>query len=178
MRLLLVTLVIAMLSSPWRIATGSPGVFYAPQQGEEHLRIELTPLDLIGNGDERRFVVGSKVRLKVTAKNDSDQRIMVIITDSYYQNRPRLYRDDKLVPYRSQITKLVQSRDSRPVFVTDPSDLFVEPYSSVTLPELDMSEWYGPLPPGSYRLIDRYRFNFEGPWSADSAPVLFQVMKQ
>ena len=178
MRLLCVTLVIAILSCPWQSATGSPSSLYAQQQGQEHLRIELSPLDLIGNGDERPFLVGTKVRLKVIAKNDSDQRIAVITFDSHYQNRPQLYRDNKLVPYRPKTAKLVQSKDNRPEFVNDPDDLMIEPYSSVTLPNLDLTEWYGPLPPGSYRLINRYRFNLEGPWSADSAPVEFRVTTQ
>ena len=168
----------AVFNCLWGAAIASRSISYASQEGQEHLRIELTPLDIIGSRDERPVVVGNKVRLRVTAKNDSDQRIMIIIIDSYYQNRPRLYRDGKLVPYRSQITKVVQSKDSRPVFVTDPGDLVVEPYSSVTLPNLDLNEWYGPLQPGSYRLINRYRFNFEGHWSADSAPIEFRVKTQ
>lgn len=147
-------------------------------KNQDLLRIEMTPIELLSNPDEKPYRVGGKVRLKVIAKNDSDQRIMVRVADIYYQNRPRLYKNDQLVPYRSQITKLVRSKDTSPEFAGRIDFIFVEPYSSADFEELDLNDWYGPLEPGSYRLINRYRFKIYGPWSADSAPVLFRVVKQ
>ena len=44
--------------------------------------------------------------------------------------------------------------------------------------EVRVSEWYGPLAPGQYRLTSRQRFEINGPWTAESAPLLFQVVGQ
>ena len=46
------------------------------------------------------------------------------------------------------------------------------------LDELDLKEWYGVLEPGSYRLVNRYRPQLDGSWTAESAALLFQVVKQ
>ncbi|MGZ8845520.1 MAG: hypothetical protein ACXW3C_03560 [Pyrinomonadaceae bacterium] len=144
-------------------------------QDQEHLRLEMTPRDIIGNADNRPLVVPTKVVMKMTLKNGSDQRIKILVSNSLYQNRPRLYRQGRLIPYRSQILKAVKSQDDRPLFVMDPDFVFVEAYSSIELRELDLNEWYGPLTPGFYQLINRYRFTLEGPWSADSLPIEFRV---
>lgn len=144
-------------------------------QGQEHLRLEITPRDTVGTADNRPLVVPTKVVMKMTLKNGSDQRIKILVADSLYQNRPRLYREDRLIPYRSEILKAVKSKDDMPMFVMDPDFVFVEAYSSIELRELDLNEWYGPLSPGSYQLINRYRFALQGPWSADSSPIEFRV---
>src|SRR5260370_14587514 len=91
------------------------------------IRIEMTPVELIGKPDERPFHVGSNVRVNMIATNESDQRILVRMINPYYQNRPRLFKDDKLVPYRSEVTKIVRSKDSYPEFISFGAFIFLEP---------------------------------------------------
>jgi hypothetical protein len=38
-----------------------------------------------------------------------------------------------------------------------------------------LKDWYGPLGPGSYRLIDCRRLEIDGPWTANSAELLFVI---
>ena len=142
------------------------------------IRIEMTPVDLIGKPNEQPYRVGSDVRLNVIATNESDQRILVRMINPYYQNRPRLLRDDKLVPYRSEVTKIVRSKDSYHEFISVGDFTFLEPYSSAKLKPLDLNKWYGPLNPGSYRLTNRYRIAIGGPWSRESASLSFQVVRE
>ena len=173
----------ALLSLSCLLFSAPTGVNHAQRREDlsqvAHLiRIELEPLDLLSKPGEEPYVLGQKVRLRMVAKNESDQRILVRAVNPYYQNRPRLYKEGNLIPYRSQIAKIVSSKDSDPEFVSSVDFIFVEPYSSANLRQLNLGDWYGPLDPGSYRLINRYRFNVGGPWSGDSKPVSFRVVRE
>lgn len=142
------------------------------------IRIELTPLDLLSKLGEDPCVVGSKVRLRMVAKNDSDQRMMIRSINPYYQNRPRLFKGAKLIPYRAEISRIVRSKDVEPEFINPGRFIPVEPYSSADLKQINLADWYGPLEAGSYRLTNRYRFEIGGPWSAESKPVSFKVIDE
>jgi hypothetical protein len=54
-------------------------------------------------------------------------------------------------------------------------DFFLDPKTSSGLQQIYLKDWYGPLAPGSYRLIDRRRFEIDGPWTANSAELLFVI---
>src|SRR5947207_946559 len=110
------------------------------------------------------------------AANDSNRRIKVEIIDSYYANLLQLFRDGVLVPYREEIQKLISSKEERSALVEVVSTLFLEPHDRTFLQGLSLTTWYGPLAPGHYKLINRRRFEIEGPWTADSAPLLFEVL--
>jgi hypothetical protein len=58
------------------------------------------------------------------------------------------------------------------------SGFFIEPKTTSQLEGLRLKNWYGPLAPGSYRLINRRRFEIDGPWTADSAELVFEVVRQ
>ena len=139
------------------------------------VKIVMIPSGSEKKAAEKVYQLGSKPYIKVVAKNDSDQRIRVVVVDTYYQNRPRLFKNGPLLAYRGEIKKLITSKDEYPEFVRIGSVIYLEPYSSTDLEELNLSDWYGPLQPGSYRLHNRYRFEIDGPWTADSAPLLFEV---
>jgi hypothetical protein len=142
------------------------------------IRIEMTPVDLIGKPDEKPFRVGGNVRVNMIATNESDQRILVRMINPYYQNRPRLLKNDKPVPYLSEVAKIVRSKDSSPEFISVGASIFLEPYSSAKLKQLDLSKWYGPLEPGLYNLTNRYRIAIDGPWSRESVALSFQVIRE
>jgi len=140
------------------------------------LKIEMKPAGLGGKRGEEPYKVDSKGYMRVIARNDTDRRVRVIVVDTYYQNRPELFKDGRLVSYREEVKKLIRSKDIDREFIRPGSVIFLEPYSSTDLEELDLSRWYGPLQPGSYRLINRHRFEVDGPWTAGSAELLFEVV--
>ncbi len=47
-----------------------------------------------------------------------------------------------------------------------------------SLTELNLQDWYGPLEPGLYRLVNKYRVDVESPWTNDSRELLFEVVPQ
>ncbi len=142
------------------------------------ITMEIPKRELLSEPGQKPYHVGVKPHIKVIARNNSDQRIRVRAIDPYYQNRPTLFKNGQLVAYRKQITELIHSKDMNPEFISLRQTFSLEAYSSADLPELDLNDWYGPLEPGSYRLINRYRREIYGSWTVDSAPLLFEVVEQ
>jgi hypothetical protein len=54
----------------------------------------------------------------------------------------------------------------------------LQPATPTVLEELNLEDWYGPLEPGLYRLINKYRLDVERPWTNDSKELLFEVEPQ
>ncbi|HMG76139.1 MAG TPA: hypothetical protein VK582_21740 [Pyrinomonadaceae bacterium] len=142
------------------------------------IEMDIPTSELLSKPGERPYHVGGKVYVKVRVRNDSDQPIKVRSFDSYYQNRPQLFKSGKLIRYRTKIAEFIRSIEADPQFVSLRRSVSLMPYASADLRDLELNDWYGPLEPGSYRLINRYRFNIRGPWTADSAPLLFQVVPE
>ena len=117
------------------------------------------------------------MQVTVFVVNDSNRRIKVDVIDSYYGNRLQLFKDGTLVPYREETAKLIHSKVKNPRLVELASDLFLDPNAISGLQGLNLKDWYGPLQPGSYRLIDRRRFEIDWPWTADSAELSFEVIR-
>jgi|GEM_PF-1409272 len=141
------------------------------------LKVRLIPSDLKSQAEGQPYRLESEVDVDVLLINDSDQAVRVSVIDPYYGNRLQLFKDGKLVPYREETAKLIQSKDETPRLVDVVSGFFIDP--KTTRPEgLRLKDWYGPLAPGSYQLIDRRRFEIDGPWTADSAELLFEVVRQ
>jgi hypothetical protein len=140
--------------------------------------LEMPDAELLSEPGETPYRVGSNVYVRVRAKNLSAEQIRVRIIDPYYQNRPQLFKNGKLFPYRAKIAELIRLKEADPQFWSMRHSVSLKPYSSANLRELDLNDWYGPLESGSYRLINRYRCEIRGQWSADSAPLLFQVIAQ
>jgi hypothetical protein len=140
--------------------------------------IKLLPSNFQNKPEEKLYRLGSEAYVTVIVENNSDQRIKVEVIDLYYGNRLQLFKDGVLVPYREETAKLIQSKDESPRLVDVSSNLFLDPHTSSGLQNLNLKDWYGPLAPGLYRLINRRRFEIDGPWTADSAELWFEVVKQ
>lgn len=143
----------------------------------ETVRIKLAPGGVQPQVDGR-YRLGNEVNVAVFVVNDSNRRLKVNVIDSYYGNRLQLFKDGKLVPYREETARLIESKDKNPRLVdfASFSGLFVDSKTSSALQEINLKDWYGPLQSGSYRLIDRRRFEIDGPWTADSAELSFEVV--
>lgn len=139
------------------------------------VKIKLVPPDILVLSKGKPYKFTDRVRVRIVVTNHSNAAIRALLQDTYYQNRPKLYKDHHLVPYRQEIAKLVVSKDTDPQFVRVGSTVVLEPTTTTDLEELNLSDWYDPLKPGSYRLINRHRFALDGPWSDDSEELLFEV---
>ena len=115
--------------------------------------------------------------MTVFVVNNSDRRVRMNVVDLYYGDRLQLFKDNVLVPYRDETTKLIRAKDETTQGIdTATADFFLEPNTTSGLRELRLSDWYGPLTPGVYRLINRCRFEVDGPWTRDSVPLIFEIV--
>lgn len=139
------------------------------------LKVRLVPEGSKPRTEGQTYRVGSEVDVDVLLINDSDKPVRVSVIDPYYGHRLQLFKDGKLMPYREETAKLIESKDATPRFVEVVSDFFIDP--KTTRPEgVSLKSWYGALAPGLYRLIDRRRFEIDGPWTKDSAALIFEVL--
>jgi hypothetical protein len=164
------------------IPSGSQSALLANQDQDKSTRestgvtIKLVPIGVDAPPEGKPYQIGKNVYLRVFVTNNSDAIIRAIVVDTYYQNRPRLYKDGKLVPYRAKVAELVRSKDASPHFVRLGSLFLMQPTTRTDLQKLDLDDWYEPLEPGLYRLINRCRFEVRGHWSVDSEELLFEVL--
>ncbi len=142
----------------------------------ETVTVRLAPSGVQPSLDGKHYRLERDVRVTAFVVNDSGQRLKVNVVDLCYGNRLQLFKDGVLIPYREDTTNLIHSKDENPQRVDTTSDLFVDQHTTSGLQELRLSDWYGPLAPGLYRLINRRRFEIEGPWTADSAPMEFEIV--
>lgn len=164
-----VVVLFVALSVDTRIPSEEPPHAQSPSE-QPHLKLIL-------NDAKETYAFGDDVRLKVTMENQSDQPANVAVIDTYYQNRPKLLRNGKIVGYEPKVTQLVNAKDVDTV-ITRLAFVSIDPYSSGKLPSLNLSEWYGKLEPGSYRLTNKYRISFDGPWTKEAAEVQFRIVKE
>jgi hypothetical protein len=162
--------VVSEAPGPWNVSLEK-----ALSQLPGPLRIEMVPNGSAKKPPDKPYQLGRQGYVRIIVKNSSDQRIKVTVVDTYYQNRPRLFKDGKLLKYREEISGLIRSKDKDPEFVRPGSIIFLEPYSSTNLEELNLSDWYGSLEPGSYKLTNRHRFEIDGSWTVESAELQFEV---
>jgi hypothetical protein len=149
----------------------------ASSQDVSEVRLRLVPINIPPGPKHEPYQVCNKPLFKILATNNSNSQIWVLSLDFYYQNRPQLYKDGKLVPYRADIAKLLDSKDRDP----DPISIsggILHPAATEELEALTLIDWYEPLLPGSYKLINRHRFAIGGAWTHDSEPLLFELLKQ
>jgi hypothetical protein len=140
------------------------------------LRIEIKPAALDEKTAPRPYRLGNDVYVRVVAVNNSDQRIKVEVADSHYGDRPQLFRQGQLVPFSSEGEKAWRMKEEHASAIGRASNFFLEPNTTTPLGELNLNTWYGPLPAGSYRLVNRRRFEIDGPWTAASTELWFDVV--
>src|SRR5258708_2981182 len=138
--------------------------------------IEMVPEGVEPKTDEKPYPLGSEVQVTLFVANNSDQPLKVNVIDREYGNRPQLFKGGALVPYREDAAELIRSKEENPRLVEIVNDFFLDPKIGTWSQGLSLKNWYGPLPQGSYRLIIRHRFEMDGPWTADTAPLLFEVL--
>src|SRR3989442_14949778 len=84
---------------------------YAVFQDIQHIRVEVLPKKAETEGAGKTYQLKSDASVRVIIRNDTDQRVKALFLDMYYQNRPRLFKDGKLLPYRETVKNLVAAMD-------------------------------------------------------------------
>jgi hypothetical protein len=120
------------------------------------------------------YKVGDRIAFHLLVSHDLTEPIDITITDIYDQIRPQLFWDGQLVPYKKNVTELVERKDKEyEVFSTKPARL--ESGKSHRLGIIALSDWYNKIEPGHYMLSVRRRFVWGGGW-AESDSVAFEVL--
>jgi hypothetical protein len=138
--------------------------------------VEISPDLTEQRPDQGVYRFEGEVPLKTFVMNNSDQPVKVNIIDHYYGNRPQLFKDGVLIPYRDDITDLIKAKDDNPRRVEIVNAFSIDPGTSAAASPLYLSHWYAPLRAGKYRIVDKRRLEIDGPWTGDSAPFMFEVL--
>jgi len=139
--------------------------------------VRLVPVGSEEPTDENKvYQLDNATWLTVYIENRSNQRLKLSVLDPEYAFRLQLYKDDVEVPYTDEITNFVRSKEENPKQVYIESDRFIEPKTTYGLQNIKLGNWYGPLYPGKYRLIVHRRLELAGPWTANSPPMLFEIL--
>jgi hypothetical protein len=172
---ILLTVAFALLGGtipqdPKRRASNSPTT--------HELEVKLLPIDFEQTPKDRAkaYQLSSPVGFRVIGTNKTTAPVKTVIVEPYYQNRPELFKGSKVIPYKPEISKILPSKDTDPVFIRVGSIVVLEPGVPTVLEDLYLSDWYRALEPGSYRITTRHRFELFGGWSEKSAEVLFDIV--
>jgi hypothetical protein len=139
--------------------------------------VELVPDAFQDQPTQKLYRLSGEVYVTVVVVNSTNREIVIPVIDRYYVNRPQLFKDGILLPYLDGTLKLLNSKEENPSLV-ELGRITLFPHTSMGLPGLGLTEWYGQLSPGQYKLINRRRFEIDGPWTADSAELLFEIVPQ
>ena len=158
-------------------AAASPGQDEAAGSGA--LGLELRPVtdDSDGRADDQtgRYKVRGAVKIEVLMTNKSAGPLTVLALDTYYDNRPRLSRGGEIIPYRKNVSKLLQAKVKSPEF-SRRDFIHLEPGQTKLVETINLETWYDPLEPGLYQLTIRRRFGEDWGWTPDSPAVTFEVI--
>jgi hypothetical protein len=116
--------------------------------------------------------VNDPMRFRLLIKNISAESKTLILDSTYKYNRPGLYKDGALLPYRKDVLDKIRVTDnpgsdySRPEQI-GPGEEFTE--------IIKLGEWYEPLRPGRYELKVCRRFIWAGEW-VETPPLAFDVV--
>ncbi len=108
--------------------------------------------------------------------NESGQQVYVSVIDKYYGHHLRLTKDGKVIPYSDEVVTLIESKEKDSHLIEIVNGFFLDPKTVQRLDGFSLKQWYGPLAPGIYHLTDRRRFEIEGPWTKDSAELVFELV--
>lgn len=139
--------------------------------------VEMVPENFQDKPKQKLYRLAEDLFVTVVVINNSKREINFPVVDSYYGNRPQLIKDGVLLPYTEEITKLLRFKDQNPYAVEVTLDRALPPSARIAVTNLDLKKWYGNLEPGLYKLINRHRFEIDGPWTADSPELLFEIVR-
>jgi hypothetical protein len=153
----------------------SPAFFLKNPQS---IRLELRSRKAELNEDPKHlldpFTTSSKIYFRLMATNTSFERATLLILDPYFQNRPLLFRDGDILPYRTGLNALLAAKDKDP-FITQPQAVNLTPDETRSIGYIYLEDWYGQLPVGHYQLSLKHRFEVGQEW-IESSSITFDVV--
>src|SRR5260370_41821529 len=105
------------------------------------VKIEMVPEDVEPKTDGKLYRLGTDVYIRGFVVNNSDHPVKVSVVDRYYGNRPQLFKDGVLIPYREETAKLISSKDENPRLVDVANDFFLDPGTRSGLLYVKLKEW-------------------------------------
>ena len=116
------------------------------------------------------YRVGERVPVVITMTSAGSQPVYVCESDALYQDRPRLLKDGKPVPYISFQQSSIQMAEKDKTCAQDnlPEQILLRPNEPTVVDWFILSKaaasfndvaWYEPLQPGKYTLSDRRRLS-------------------
>ncbi|HBB86295.1 MAG TPA: hypothetical protein DC047_01620 [Blastocatellia bacterium] len=141
------------------------------------ITIEMVPENFQGQPKQKVYRLNADTFITVVVLNSSNGQLNIPVIDLYYGNRPQLFKDAVMLPYKEDIKKLVSYKDENPGSVETSLSLSVEAKTRSPLMNLNLNDWYGPLQPGHYKLINQRRFEIDGPWTAESTELWFDIFR-
>ncbi len=151
---------------------------FSPGKELSTVKVKITTLIAQPSGQQeplKPYTAGSKVRLQTLMTNSSSEDLDFIVYDPYYQSRPELRRNGEAVPYRKEVSELVEHKDMNPRLTQVYFYRTLNRDKATRIEILDLDDWYDPLEPGCYTLSIRYRFE-DGKWTPESSKIEFEVI--
>ena len=143
----------------------------------ELVEVELLPrnLELNENPEVLRapYTTKSNIYFRLQATNRSLQKVTLLIIDSYVQDRPELFRDGQIVPYKKGVDELLHAKDKDP-FRKLVENVRLDPNESKGIGFIYLNDWYERLQLGHYQLSVKHRFEPGQDW-IDSSSITFEV---
>ena len=134
-----------------------------------------------------RFKVGEQIPVSITMTNTSAQQLYTCVSSDLYQDRPKLTRDGKVVPYMNAASYEERYARRNQVCKQEniPEQVLLEPNKPTVADWLVLvgdgistqaDAWYDSLPPGKYELsIQRQLACCDGPL-VESNKINFEVV--
>ena len=178
--------VMGQVNSGNTAAAGNKDASSADAQGngqaklkKRDIRLTITPIhyseQVFDYAPTDRYKAGEPVRVQVEMTSLLPETTEVIIGNHLYQNRLRLVKDGRPVPYRSELPKKLKQIDQGPAYFGSMRSYELKPNQAIRVGLVSLNDWYGPLEPGHYELTLQHRFlGKEQP--AESNTVTFEVL--
>jgi hypothetical protein len=117
------------------------------------------------------FRTNDDISFRLLIKNTSAEGKTIILGSAYRYDRPALYKDGVLMPYRKDALDKIEATDSpgsdfERLRKISPGEEFTE--------IIKLGDWYEPLQPGHYELKVCRRFIWGGDW-IETPPLAFGV---
>jgi hypothetical protein len=180
-------LLVAVSSRRGSFATQQQNAALALTAQERAIKVSITTGGGLFGPPKTLYHVGQRVPVSITMTNTSDQTVEVCVSDTLYQDSPRLVRDGQPVPYlalQSQMQRADQkyktcSEINVPeTFILQPKEARVVDWFILAEGRTNMGDmaWYESLQAGKYELIDQRRLSCcDGPM-VESNKISFEVV--
>jgi len=195
-RFLLPLVIIVPLSCALAAGTNPAGPGAAAQSvappggGQGAIKVTITTGGGLFGPPKERYQVGQRVPVVVSMTNNGSEPVYVCDSSTLYQDRPRLSKDGRELPYLDVQKTMMETaeRDGTCENLDEPLNTteqrLLQPGETAVVDWFILSEgktpmgdmaWYESLRPGRYELSTRRRLGCcDGPW-AESDKISFQV---